>query len=277
MNNRTLKTIDHLLDAIVDRVPSLLMAIVTLLVGIWLIKFFVRFLHKRFTHGKLDISIAEFLTSVARVILYILLFLSVASTLGIQTTSFVTMLGAAGLAIGLALQGSLSNFAGGLLILFFKPFRVGHYISTNNNVAGTVLKIDILYTTLKSGNGTTVYAPNGPLANAVINNSSDNETRMAEYKIDITYENSIEHVREIILSVLESDKQLLKNPAPVVLVDGMANGNVTLVIRAWVNNSNFWSVYHANFQRIKETLDQHSVVLPTPPKDYRVIIDKNSE
>src|SRR5690606_23335694 len=167
---------------------------------------------------KIDISLAEFLTSIIRVLLYVLLFLSVASTLGIETTSFVTMLGAAGLAVGLALQGSLSNFAGGVLILLFKPFRVGHFISTSNSVSGTVLKIDILYTTLKAGNGTTIYAPNGPLANAVINNVSDKSTRQAEYKVGISYNANIDTARKIILSVLESDESIFKDPKPAVLV-----------------------------------------------------------
>jgi len=277
METKRINNIDHLIESMIDRIPSLLMAIATLLIGIWLIKFFIRFLHKRFTASKLDISIAEFLSSVIRVILYIVLFLSVASTLGIETTSFVTMLGAAGLAVGLALQGSLSNFAGGILILFFKPFRVGHYIVTNNNVSGTVLKIDILYTTLKAGNGTTVYAPNGPLANAVINNTSDNETRMAEYKIDITYENNIDTARKVLLSILESDPAVLKTPKPEVLVDALGNSVITLVVRGWISNQQFWPVYHANYQKIKEALDQHGISLPVPPKDYHVVIDRGLE
>lgn len=279
MNNRVERTIENLIDSFIDKLPSLLLAIITLVLGIWLIKVLVRFLHKRFTSGKIDISLAEFLTSIIRVLLYVLLFLSVASTLGIQTTSFVTMLGAAGLAVGLALQGSLSNFAGGVLILLFKPFRVGHFITTNNNVSGTVLKIDILYTTLKAGNGTTVYAPNGPLANAVINNVSDNPTRMAEYKIGISYNNNIDTARKIILNVLENDEQILKDPKPAVLVDSLGDNAVVLVIRGWVNNKEFWPVYHANYQKIKEALDQHNISMPYPQRDIHIITnntDSNS-
>ncbi|GAA4795892.1 mechanosensitive ion channel family protein [Olivibacter ginsenosidimutans] len=262
MNRTFEKTIEHLIDTFLDRVPSILLAIITLVLGIWLIKFLIRFIHKRLTRGKIDISIAEFLSSIIRVILYILLFLSVASTLGIQTTSFVTMLGAAGLAVGLALQGSLSNFAGGVLILFFKPFRVGHYISSSNNVSGTVTKIDILYTTLKADNGTTIYAPNGPLANAVINNSSDNATRQAEYKIDISYQSDIDTARKVILDVLRSDKSVLKKPEPAVVVNGFGDYGIILVARAWINNKDFWPAYHANYQKIKEALDANRIGLP---------------
>lgn len=267
MNNKMERTVENLIDSFINKLPAVLLAIVTFIIGVWLIKVLLRFLHKRFTNGKIDISLAEFLTSIIRVLLYILLLLSVASTLGIQTTSFVTMLGAAGLAIGLALQGSLSNFAGGVLILLFKPFRVGHFISTDHNVAGTVLKIDILYTTLKATNGTTIYAPNGPLANAVINNASDNPTRMAEYKIRISHENNIDTVRKIILEVLESDAHILKEPKPVVLLDSLVDNVVILVIRSWINNKDFWPIYHANYQKIKETLDQHNINLPTPRRD----------
>jgi len=271
MNHTLERSISNIIESILNRVPSIILAIVTLLIGIWLIKFLLQFIHKRLTRRSIDISITDFLTSVIRVILYILLLLSVASTLGIQTTSFVTMLGAAGLAIGLALQGSLSNFAGGVLILFFKPFRVGHFISSSNDVSGTVMKIDILYTTLKAGNGTTVYAPNGPLANAVINNFSDNSTRQAEYKIGISYHANIDTARKIILDVLTNDELVLKNPEPAVLVDSLGDNAVILVIRAWINNKDFWPVYHANYQRIKESLDTHQISMPYPQRDIHII------
>ena len=267
--NRTLeKALENIINSVLDRIPDILLALVTLLIGAWLIKFLIYFIHKRLTKGKIDVSAAEFLTSITRVVLYILLFLSVASTLGIQTTSFVTMLGAAGLAIGLALQGSLSNFAGGVLILFFRPFRVGHYISSSNSVSGTVLKIDILYTTLKADNGTTIYAPNGPLANAVINNSSDNATRQAEYKIGISYSDNIDTARKVILNMLTSDKLILEKPAPAVLVDSLGDSAVILVIRAWINNKDFWPTYHANYQKIKEELDANGIGMPNQKERY---------
>ncbi|MGY0034365.1 mechanosensitive ion channel family protein [Pedobacter sp. NJ-S-72] len=181
--------------------------------------------------------------------------------IGIQTSSFVAVLGAGGLAVGLALQGSLSNFAGGVLILLFKPFKVGHFISSANNVSGTVLKIDILYTTLKAGNGTTIYAPNGPLANAVINNTSDNEIRQAEYKISISFDTNIDTARKVILAVLESDGLILKDPKPVVLVSSIEDNAVVLLVRAWAANGNFWPVYHANYQKLKEALEKNRIIL----------------
>lgn len=269
MNLALEKTVDNFINTVLESVPSIIKAVIILVIGIWLIKLFIRLIHNRLTRSKIDISVAEFLSSVFSVILYILLFLSVAATLGIPTTSFVAILGAAGLAIGLALQGSLSNFAGGVLILFFKPFRVGHYISSSNSVSGTVLKIDILYTTLKADNGTTIYAPNGPLANAVINNSSDNATRQAEYKISISYNDNIDTARKVILNVLTSDSLILQKPAPAVLVSSLDENAVILVIRAWINNKDFWPTYHANYQKIKEELDANGISMPQ--KEIRII------
>ncbi|QNL49543.1 mechanosensitive ion channel [Olivibacter sp. SDN3] len=265
------RNLDQLIDSFILRLPSIFLAIATLIIGIWLIKILNRFVHKRFSKGKIDQSLAEFLASIIRVVLYILLFLSVASTLGIQTTSFVTMLGAASLAVGLALQGSLSNFAGGVLILLFRPFKVGHFISSSNDVSGTVLKIDLLYTTLRAGNGTTIYAPNGPLANAVINNVSDNPTRLAEYKLAIRYDTDIETARKVVTDVLKSDELVLPNPAPAANVSAIGDQVVTLTVTAWINNKNFWPVYHTNFQKIKEALDDHGISLPYPQREIRIL------
>ncbi|MBB5634821.1 small conductance mechanosensitive channel [Pedobacter cryoconitis] len=259
--NRIENYIEVFSEKIISGLPNFILAVITLLAGIWLIKWFMGFIHRRFKRNTVDISLSEFLISIIRVILYILLIISCASMIGIQTSSFVAVLGAGGLAVGLALQGSLSNFAGGVLILLFKPFKVGHVISSANNVSGTVLKIDILYTTLKAGNGTTIYAPNGPLANAVINNTTDNEIRQAEYKISISFDTNIDTARKVILAVLESDALILKDPKPAVLVSSLEDNAVILLARAWAANGDFWSVYYANFQKIKEALEKNQIIL----------------
>ncbi|AMP97666.1 MscS Mechanosensitive ion channel [Pedobacter cryoconitis] len=261
----------RLLDTFISKTPTLLLALITLLIGFWLIKFLVRFLNNHLNKGKIDLSLSNFLISILKVILYILLLVTVASTLGIETSSFVAILAASGLAVGLALQGSLSNFAGGVLILLFKPFKVGHFISSSNNVSGTVLKIDILYTTLKAGNGTTIYAPNGPLANAVINNVSDNTNRMQEYSIGISYNANIDTARKVILNVLTNDPLVLKDPAPVVLVSSLGDNAVNLTIRSWSANGDFWATYHRNFQSLKEALDQHNIGIPYPQREIHII------
>ncbi|RAJ35610.1 mechanosensitive ion channel family protein [Pedobacter cryoconitis] len=269
--NRIELNLERLLDTFISKLPTLLLALITLLIGFWLIKFLVRFLNNHLNKGKIDLSLSNFLISILKVVLYILLLVTVASTLGIETSSFVAILAASGLAVGLALQGSLSNFAGGVLILLFKPFKVGHFISSSNNVNGTVLKIDILYTTLKAGNGTTVYAPNGPLANAVINNVSDNINRMQEYSIGISYDANIDTARKVILNVLTNDQLILKDPAPVVLVSSLGDNAVNLTIRSWSANGDFWPTYHRNFQLLKEALDQNNIGIPYPQREIHII------
>jgi len=254
---------ENFADLLIKFLPNLLFTIVLLFAGLWLIKRFVKFLHQHLNRNSVDTSLSEFLISIVNVVLYVLLVICIASRLGIETTSFVAVLGAAGLAVGLALQGSLSNFAGGVLIILFKPFRVGHNITSSNNVSGTVLKIDILYTTLKAGNGTTIYAPNGPLANAVINNASDNEVRQAEYKISVSFTTNIDIARKVILSVLENDPLILKDPAPAVLVSSLGDSAIVLIIRAWTANSDFWPAYYANYQKLKEALEANAIELPS--------------
>ena len=254
---------ENFADVLIKFLPNLLFTIILLFAGLFLIKRFVKFLHKHLNRNSVDTSLSEFLISIVNVVLYVLLVICIASRLGIETTSFVAVLGAAGLAVGLALQGSLSNFAGGVLIILFKPFRVGHNITSSNNVSGTVLKIDILYTTLKAGNGTTIYAPNGPLANAVINNASDNEVRQAEYKISVSFTTNIDTARKVILAVLEQDPLILKDPAPAVLVSSLGDSAIVLIIRAWTANSDFWSAYYANYQKLKEALEANAIELPS--------------
>lgn len=270
------RTLESLLDSFILRLPSLLLALATLLVGLWLVKFLIRFITNRFTHSKMDSSLSYFLVSIIKAVLYILLLLTVASTLGIQTSSFVAILGAAGLAVGLALQGSLSNFAGGVLILLFKPFKVGHSISAANGVSGTVIKIDILYTTLKASNGTTLYAPNGPLANAVINNTSDNENRMLEYVISISYISNIDTARKVILNVLNNEALLLSQPAPVVLVTGLLDNAINLTVQGWVKNADYAKTYHKNYQLIKEALDANNIENAAPQREIHLISEINN-
>lgn len=258
-------------DLIVSYFGRFLFAVIVLLVGLWLIKKCIRFLHGHFHRKSVDLSLSEFLISIINVVLYVLLIISFASIIGIPTSSFLAVLGTAGLAVGLALQGSLSNFAGGVLILLFKPFRIGHNITSSNSVAGTVLKIDILYTTLRAGNGTTIYAPNGPLANAVINNASDNDTRQAEYKISISFDNNIDTARKVILAVLEKEPLILKEPKPAVLVGSIGESAIVLIVRAWASNADFWNVYYATNQKIKEAMDANEIKLPVTAPQVHVI------
>ncbi|GGG91193.1 hypothetical protein GCM10007415_27200 [Parapedobacter pyrenivorans] len=263
--------LDRIVEATLLKIPSILLAIFLLVAGTWLIRLILRIIRKRFERRNVDLSLRDFVSSIVKFTLYTMLIITVASMVGIQTTSFIAVLGAASLSIGLALQGSLSNFAGGVLILLFRPFRVGDYVSSASGASGTVEKIDILYTTMRTAEGIAVFAPNGPLANSVITNYSSITKRRIEYQIGISYESNITQAREVALQLLTSDERILDSPKPEVLVADLAASSVNLVIRAWAPKEKYWEVYHDNFERIKLAFDANDIAIPFPQQEMRII------
>jgi small conductance mechanosensitive channel len=202
-------------------------------------------------------------------ILKVLVYITALGMLGIEMTSFIAILGAAGLAVGLALQGSLSNFAGGVLILFFKPFKVGDFIERGSE-SGTVERIDILHTILNTPQNQTIVVPNGQLANSPVINYSDKETRQARFAVGISYGSDIKKAREVILRVLNSDERLLAEPAPVVVLTELADSSLNLSARAWTKNSDYWSFFWENLEKIKEELDKEGIEIPFPQRDVHI-------
>ncbi len=269
--------LERIIESVLIKIPSILLAIVVLVVGSWLIRIILKIVHRRFERRNVDLSLRDFVSSIIKFILYAMLIISAASMMGIQTTSFIAVLGAASLSIGLALQGSLSNFAGGVLILLFRPFRVGDFVSSANGASGTVEKIDILYTTMRASDGIAVFAPNGPLANSVITNYSSITKRRIEYKIGISYESNIKQAREVILRVLTSDDRVLNVPRPEVRVAELADSSVNLLIRAWATKENYWETYYDNFENIKVALDANGISIPFPQQEMRIINPPNNE
>lgn len=263
--------LERVFEAVIAKIPSIILAVIILILGVWLIRAIVRIARNRFERRNVDLSLRDFVLSILKFILYTMLIISVASMVGIQTTSFVAVLGAASLSIGLALQGSLSNFAGGVLILLFRPFRVGDYISSAGGAAGTVSRIDILYTELRNAEGISIFAPNGPLANSVISNYTDISNRRAEYFIGIAYESDIREARQIILNVLHADERVLRIPAPEVRVHELADSAVVLVIRFWAPNAIYWNTYYDNFEMIKLALDEGGIRIPYPQQEMRIV------
>ena len=263
--------IDRVIEAVMSRIPSLILAIFLLFVGSWLIQLILKILRNRFERRNVDLSLRDFVASIIKIILYTMLLISVASMVGIQTTSFVAVLGAASLSIGLALQGSLSNFAGGVLILIFRPFRVGDYVSSAAGASGTVEKIDILYTTLRTSDGIAVFAPNGPLANSVITNYSSITKRRIEYKIPISYESNIKEARDVILSVLKEDNRILGTPNPQVRVEQLGESSINLVVWAWAPKDAYENAYYEDFEEIKTRFDAHNIVIPYLREETRVV------
>jgi small conductance mechanosensitive channel len=265
------RALEHFLDVLITRIPQLALALLILLLGTWFIRMFLQLVRRRFERRNVDLSLRDFIGSIIKVVLYTLLLLTTASMIGIQTTSFIAVLGAASLSIGLALQGSLSNFAGGVLILLFRPFKVGDYISSATGATGTVEKIDILYTTLRTSEGISVFAPNGPLANSIVSNYSALEIRRAEYKINVGYDTPLKKAKELLLQTLQSDPRTLDAPLPEVRLEALNDGAVQLVVRCWFSKVGYWDAYYDMFEKIKKSLEEQNFGFPANKTETRIV------
>lgn len=261
---------DAAIDYLFSAGPKVLLAILTLIIGSWLIKFIMRTTQKLMVKRNVDESLRGFLTGIVKFSLWIMLIISVAQTVGIETTTFVTVVGAAGLAIGLALQGSLANFAGGVLILLFKPFKIGDVIEANGEV-GTVKKIDVLHTTVHTVTNKEIIMPNGPVANNTIVNIGRQATRRVDFAVGIAYNANIKEARKVILEVLEKDERIHKDPAAIVKLVNLGDSSLDLSVRAWCDTSNYWDVYFDNLEAIKEALDEANISIPFPQRDIHIV------
>jgi small conductance mechanosensitive channel len=265
-----LKTLDLIKQQLIDLAfqvgPKIVLGLIIFFIGKYLIGMANKIMRRAFDRSEVDPSLATFLLSFSRVVLWVLLLISIATTMGVQMTSFIAILGAAGLAVGLALQGSLSNFAGGVLILLFKPFKVGDAVEAQGTT-GEVESIDILYTKIKNFDNKLVTLPNGILANNLIINYSQKATRRVDMKVGIAYGTDIKKVRKIILEVLAKDARIHKDPDPVVHFNNFAESSLELIIRSWTDTANLWPVYWENMEAIKEALEENEVIIPLPQRE----------
>ncbi|RMF64063.1 MAG: mechanosensitive ion channel family protein [Calditrichaeota bacterium] len=250
--------------------PKLVLAIVTLIVGLWVIRVVSKVLRRGLERSKVELSLQRFLGSLLSIILKVLLFISVASMIGIETTSFVAILGAAGLAVGLALQGSLANFAGGVLILLFKPYKVGDYIDAQG-VSGTVHSIQVFHTVLKTPDNKTIIVPNGAISNGIITNFSAENQRRVDMAFGIGYEDDIQKAKKVLWQLVESDERILKEPAPVVVLSELADSSVNFAVRVWCKASDYWGIYFDMQERVKLAFDEHGLSIPYPQQDVHII------
>ncbi|WP_430614952.1 mechanosensitive ion channel family protein [Flavobacterium sp. JP2137] len=261
----------HIIESILISLPKIAIGLAILVGGSYAIKLILRFVRSRFERRKVDVSLRGFLISLLRIALYIVLIITVASTMGIQTTSFVAIFGAAGLGVGLALQGSLSNLAGGVLILMFKPFKVGDYISNSAGTAGTVERIDILYTSLRTADGISVYSPNGTLANSVISNFTNISQRRFDFTVGISYGANIKEAREIIMEALMNDGRVMATPKPDIFVKELGDSAVDMTVRGWTVPADYWQVVYDIQEKVKVALDQRQIEIPFPQRDLHII------
>lgn len=233
---------DNFIKVIVDYSPKLISAFLILFVGLYVIRLINRFIRRVMVKRDLDPTLTKFLADILLWVLRVLLFVTFISKLGIETSSFVAILGAMGLAIGLSLQGSLSNFAGGMLIILFKPFKVGDTIEAQGNI-GMVSEIQIFVTKLINANNQTIFMPNGSLSNGTIINYSLQGSRRADFTISISYDTDIKKAKDIITQVLKNNPKVLKTPAAEVSVKSLTDSGIQLAVRPWAKNENFGIVF----------------------------------
>ena len=261
--------IDTAVEMLIQYAPKALLAIFTLIIGLWIIKFIVKGIKKGLEKSKVDESLKKFLASLISTLLKILLFISVASMIGIETTSFVAIMGAAGLAVGLALQGSLANFAGGVLILLFKPFKVGDFIDTGGH-AGSVSAIHIFNTILKTPDNKTIIIPNGELSSGSITNFSTEAKRRVDMTFGIGYGDNLKKAKEVLSSLIKSDIRVLQDPTPVIVVSELADSSVNFAVRAWVNVADYWGLFFDMQERVKLEFDKQGISIPFPQQDVHL-------
>lgn len=241
----------------------ILIAVLVFIVGRFLISMLNKFIRRLMDKRKVDISIKTFVKSLINILLTILLIISVVGALGVETTSFAALLASAGVAVGMALSGNLQNFAGGLIVLLFKPYKVGDWIESQG-VSGTVKEIQIFHTILTTGDNKTIYVPNGAMSSGVVTNYNTQTTRRVEWIIGIDYGEDYEKVRKIVSDILTADKRILEDPAPFIALHALDASSVNVIARVWVNSPDYWGVYFDVNKTIYETFNKEGINFPFP-------------
>ncbi len=250
--------------------PSLGSAVLVFIIGILLSKFFLKFLKKTFAKSKLDKTAAGFLHSLTRVVLYILVAVIVLSVLHVPMTSIITVIGTVGLTVGLALQDSLSNVAGGFLILFSKPLKVGDFVEYAG-ITGTVETIGILQTKLKKADGTAVYIPNNQISSAVIQNYSDDPKRRLDINFGISYDSDTEFAKKLISDILDKHSLVSHEQAYIVRIGELADNAVVIHVRVWTTHTGYWDLYYDLHEQVKKAFDENQIAIPYPQRDIHII------
>ncbi|MDT8394240.1 MAG: mechanosensitive ion channel [Bacteroidales bacterium] len=261
---------ENAMQFLIDYGPKVLGSLLVLVLGLWLISWITKLARKGFRKANVDETLIPFMSSIINWTLKLLLLISVASMVGIATTSFIAVLGAAGLAIGLALQGTLGNFAGGVIILLFKPYKVGDLVEAQGFI-GTVEAIQIFVTKLRSPQNELVIIPNGAISNGSIKNYTDAGFRRVDCTIGIAYNEDVKEARRVLMAVLQTHNKILKDPEPVVLVSELADSSVNLAVRPFVKPEDYWDVYFYVYEEGKAALDKAGITIPFPQRDVHMI------
>ncbi|MCC8188856.1 MAG: mechanosensitive ion channel [Bacteroides sp.] len=254
---------EKLLDMGIELGGRIIWATLTFFIGRYLIRLINRIFTRILERRRVDAGVTSFLRSMIRILLTILLVISVIGILGINTTSFAALLASAGVAIGVALSGNLQNFAGGIVILLFKPYRVGDYIETSN-ASGTVREIQIFHTILNTSDNRTVYLPNSSMSSGAVTNYSRQSTRRLEWKFGIEYGEDYHKVENILREILVSDQRILEAPAPFIVLQALEESSVIVMARVWVYSEDYWNVYFDINKQVYETFNEKGISFPFP-------------
>jgi len=244
-------------------------ALAIFLIGKFLIKILVRGISKVMQRQGVDKTLETFICNLVRISLMVVVVIAAIGAIGIQTTSFIAIFGAAGLAVGLALQGSLSNFASGVLIVLFRPYRVGDFVEAAG-IAGSVEQVQILTTILKTGDNKQIIVPNSQIMDSIITNYSANDTRRVDMVVGVSYDDDLDKVRKTLEELLAADERVLSEPAPLIAVSALADSSVNFVVRPWVKSADYWGVMFEMTEAIKKRFDKEGISFPFPQQDVHL-------
>ncbi|MGB8712670.1 MAG: mechanosensitive ion channel domain-containing protein [Onishia taeanensis] len=248
---------------------DLVAALAIFVIGRWVISLVHRLSIKAMERAKVEPLLIKFLGNILRTLLLIVVVLAAISQLGIQTTSLIAVLGAAGLAVGLALQGSLANFAAGVLVIIFRPYKIGDYVEAGG-VAGVIDDVQIFTTELKTGDNRKIIVPNGQMMSGAITNYSSHDTRRVDLVASVGYDADIDVVRRVLEEVVAKDARVLESPAPNIRMNAMLDSSVNWIVRPWVKASDYWDVYWEMTEEIKRCFDAEGISIPFPQRDVHV-------
>lgn len=269
MNEQVTDYLEKAYDLIITYGLKVIAAIVVLILGLWIINIITRRTTKVMEKRDLNVSVRGFLKSLINILLKVMLFISIAKMVGVETTSFIAVLGAAGLAVGMAMQGTLSNFAGGVMILVFKPFKVGDLIVSQGHL-GTVKEIHIFVTILLTPENKTVILPNAAVSsNDIVNYTTEGVIRV-DMDFGISYDSDIKKAKEVLMKIIESNPKVLKDPAPFVGVKGLGDSSIDLAVRPYTIPSDYWTVYFEVYEAGKIALDEAGITIPFPQMDVHL-------
>jgi len=263
-NEQTNEVINKLIDGSIELGERILAALIIFIIGKilinWVNKLFAKMLEKR----KVDASIQSFLKSIVNITLIVLLFLAIIGRLGIELTSFAALLASVGVAVGMALSGNLSNFAGGVIILVFRPYKVGDYIEASTGASGTVTDIQIFHTVLTTPDNKIIFAPNGAMSGAVVTNYSRKDTRRVDFSFGVEYGTDFKEAQAILMEIINQDSRILQTPAPFVEVGALADSSVNITVRVWVNAADYWGVNFDMNKSVYATFNEKGIKFPFP-------------